>query len=60
MSKKEPDNGVIKVVETDIGKIGVNTRNGKVLSNDCICQKCGKVLTPTDYFDYICNKCDRI
>ena len=58
MNKKKIDNGVIQVVTTDIGKIGINTRNGNILGLEKICQKCGQVLTATDYFDYICNKCN--
>lgn len=57
MNKKKIDNGV-QVVNTDIGKIGVNTRTGKILGIEKICQKCGKVLSASDYFDYICNNCD--
>ena len=58
MNKKKIDNGVIQTVDTEIGKIGVNTRTGKILGIEKICQKCGQVLSATDYFDYICNKCD--
>ena len=58
MNKKKIDNGVIQVINTDIGKIGINTRTGDTLGIEKICQKCAKVLSATDYFDYICNKCD--
>ena len=58
MNKKKIDNGTIQIVSTEIGKIGVNTRTGNILGIEKICQKCGKVLSATDYFDYICNKCD--
>lgn len=59
MIKKKQDTDVVQVVNTDIGKIGLNTRNGNFLSPDKICQKCGNVLSATDYLDYICNKCER-
>lgn len=58
MNKKKIDNGVVQVVTTEIGKIGVNTRTGNILGIEKICQKCSKVLSATDYFDYICNQCD--
>lgn len=53
------ENNVILVLQTDQGKIGVNTRTSKVIMQNGICQKCGCVLTPTDYFDYYCNRCDQ-
>ena len=55
---KKIDYGSIQIVDTEIGKIGVNTRTGKSIGIENICQKCGKVLSPIDFFDFICNKCD--
>lgn len=31
--------------------------NGQYVPANHVCQSCKNILTATDYFDYVCNKC---